>query len=113
MDKPFSIAPFSPTASVTPPEILPLIAPHLKSSLPAKAASRAACCMSPVRTAVAMNAGTPDFAASSRPRTALSLAAIAKIMLTAGAPTPADTTETVTHTKITPVPIATLRITRS
>ena len=113
MDKPFSIAPFSPTASVTPPEILPPMAPHLKPSLPAKAASRAACCMSPVRTAVATNAGTPELAAPSRPPTAPSLAAIAKIMLTAGAPTPADTTETVTHTKITPVPIATLRITRS
>ena len=31
----------------------------------------------------------------------------ANIMLTAGAPTPADTTETVTHTRMTPVPIAT------
>ena len=93
--------------------MLPPIAPHLKPSLPAKAASRAACCMSPVRTAVAMNAGRPELAAPSRPPTAPSLAAIAKIMLTAGAPTPADTTETVTHTKITPVPIATLRITRS
>ena len=31
----------------------------------------------------------------------------ANIMLTAGAPTPADTTETVTQTRMTPVPIAT------
>ena len=31
----------------------------------------------------------------------------ANIMLTAGAPTPADTTETVTQTRITPVPMAT------
>ena len=49
--------------------------------------------MSPVRTAVATNAGTPELAAPSRPPTAPSLAAIAYIMLTAGAPTPAGPEE--------------------
>lgn len=41
--------------------------------------------------------------------TAIVLAVVAdaaKIMLTAGAPAPADTTETVTHTRMTPVPMA-------
>ena len=61
---------------------------------------------SPVRMAVDIPAMEPPMAPPDTAAPAAVLADTAKIMLTAGA-TPPVTAETVTHTRITPVPMAT------
>ena len=49
----------------------------------------------------------PPKAADETAKVFAAVADAANIMLTAGAPVPADTTETVTQTRMTPVPTAT------
>ena len=104
---PFNVAPLSATASDTPPLIAPEIAPHLKPSLPESAAAFKASSKSLVWIPVT----TPDASAPIPPEesaiTVPVFADAAKTKLIAGAPTPPDTTETVTQIKMTPEPITT------
>ena len=69
--------------------------------------------MSPVCTPVTMPAATPPMMPPDRAILVPLWAATEKIMLTAGAPNPALTRETVTHTRMTPVPMATFFSARS
>ena len=107
MVNPLFVADFNRNVSLPPPIIAPLIAPHLKPSVAPMAAASIASLKSPVCIPLTTPAEMPPNAAEEIAKVCAVVAEAANIMLTAGAPTPADTAETVTQTRITPVPIAT------
>lgn len=103
----FFVAAFNAKASFPPPITAPEIAPHLKPSLLAISTALMASFMSPVSIPRTIPAVTPPNAAEETAINAPVFALAAKIIETAGAPSPAVTYDTVTHTSITPAPIAT------
>ena len=110
IDNPFLVHPFSFDVCEAAPEIEPIIAPHLNSLLPSKAADFNDSLTSPVSIYAIVPEAAPPITPDDNAHTVPDLAATAKTELTAAAPTPPDTADTVTQINMTPVPTATFLI---